>query len=222
MALHISNLANIFCRFALKKNPSTLTKKELHAIVIKDSRIRSENLEQYGFGGYMHLKFGNVFGPDNQYLVLRKIGWGHFSTVWLCRHRSKFVTINYNLILYNKIALFRNHAYYAIKVIKSAEKYKEQFLDEIDILKHVNNQDHESTGFNRVITFYSTFNEWSVNGIHPCIVFEVLGPSLLDLVRASDFHGIYQPTAKNIMKQVPIFNLTYCKQLLSLLYYLGS
>ena len=33
-------------------------------------------------GGYHPVKIGDIF--HSRYQVLRKLGWGHFSTVWLC------------------------------------------------------------------------------------------------------------------------------------------
>ena len=33
-------------------------------------------------GGYHPVQIGNLF--NNKYHVVRKLGWGHFSTVWLC------------------------------------------------------------------------------------------------------------------------------------------
>lgn len=33
-------------------------------------------------GGYHPVKIGDLF--NNKYHVIRKLGWGHFSTVWLC------------------------------------------------------------------------------------------------------------------------------------------
>lgn len=32
-------------------------------------------------GGYHHVKIGDLF--NGRYHVIRKLGWGHFSTVWL-------------------------------------------------------------------------------------------------------------------------------------------
>lgn len=42
-----------------------------------------EDDTQYCRGGYHPVVIGDVF--DNRYRVVRKLGWGHFSTVWLCR-----------------------------------------------------------------------------------------------------------------------------------------
>jgi serine/threonine protein kinase len=54
--------------------------------------------------------------------VVRKLGWGHFSTVWLCWDLTdkKFV---------------------ALKVVKSAAHYTETALDEIKLLKCVRESD---------------------------------------------------------------------------------
>lgn len=41
-----------------------------------------EDIKDYCRGGYYPVKIGEVF--NNRYKVIRKLGWGHFSTVWLC------------------------------------------------------------------------------------------------------------------------------------------
>ena len=55
---------------------------------------------------------------DNRYVILRKLGWGHFSTVWLA------------LKLQDK-------KLYALKIQKSANKYTESALEEEEILYNV-------------------------------------------------------------------------------------
>lgn len=47
------------------------------------SEDEQEDDTQYCRGGYHPVVIGDVF--DNRYRVVRKLGWGHFSTVWLCR-----------------------------------------------------------------------------------------------------------------------------------------
>lgn len=46
-----------------------------------DDEEQEEN--NYEPGGYHPVEINDVF--DDRYLVLRKLGFGHFSTVWLCR-----------------------------------------------------------------------------------------------------------------------------------------
>ncbi len=43
-----------------------------------------EDMEDYKRGGYHYISVGDVF-HDGRYVTLRKLGWGHFSTVWLAR-----------------------------------------------------------------------------------------------------------------------------------------
>jgi serine/threonine-protein kinase SRPK3 len=43
-----------------------------------------EDVEDYNKGGYHAVKLGDSFAED-RYKIIRKLGWGHFSTVWLSR-----------------------------------------------------------------------------------------------------------------------------------------
>ena len=78
-----------------------------------------EDAKDYKKGGYHPVKIGDLF--QQRYHVVRKLGWGHFSTVWLCwdRTMSRFV---------------------ALKVVKSASHYTETALDEIKLLRCVTTQ----------------------------------------------------------------------------------
>lgn len=97
--------------------------------------------------------------------------------------------------------------YYAVKVIKSAKPYRIAGRDEVKILQHIKNQGREGAdGYNRIISYYSCFNEYSITGKHKCMVFDMMGPSLLDLLMKSEFRGIYEQSAKIIVKQVCIIN----------------
>lgn len=43
-----------------------------------------EDREDYKKGGYHPIHIGDKF-KDGQYTIVRKLGWGHFSTVWLVK-----------------------------------------------------------------------------------------------------------------------------------------
>jgi serine/threonine-protein kinase SRPK3 len=43
-----------------------------------------EDWEDYCKGGYHPVQIGDAFS-DARYTVVRKLGWGHFSTVWLAK-----------------------------------------------------------------------------------------------------------------------------------------
>lgn len=43
-----------------------------------------EDWEDYVKGGYHPVHIGDQFS-EGRYTVVRKLGWGHFSTVWLAK-----------------------------------------------------------------------------------------------------------------------------------------
>ena len=51
-----------------------------HSVMTEDE----EDWEDYVKGGYHPVHIGDTFS-DGRYLVVRKLGWGHFSTVWLAK-----------------------------------------------------------------------------------------------------------------------------------------
>ena len=55
---------------------------------VEDSEEEQEDMEDYKKGGYHPVKISDVY--NSRYVVLRKLGWGHFSTVWLARD-SRYV-----------------------------------------------------------------------------------------------------------------------------------
>ena len=56
----------------------------------------------------------------SRYIVLSKLGWGHFSTVWLSKDT-------------------KHDTYVAIKIMKSSPHYMEAALDEVEFLQKVAN-----------------------------------------------------------------------------------
>uniref|UniRef100_A0A6V7QZB8 non-specific serine/threonine protein kinase n=1 Tax=Ananas comosus var. bracteatus TaxID=296719 RepID=A0A6V7QZB8_ANACO len=76
-----------------------------------------EGTEEYRRGGYHAVRIGDSF-KQGAYVVQSKLGWGHFSTVWLAWDTSR-------------------SRYVALKVQKSAQHYTEAAMDEIKILKQI-------------------------------------------------------------------------------------
>lgn len=68
-------------------------------------------------GGYHPVTLGDNF-QSNRYIILRKLGWGHFSTVWLAKDKL-------------------NNSAVALKIVKSAKHYTETAYDEIKLLSRV-------------------------------------------------------------------------------------
>lgn len=140
-----------------------------------------EDPKDYVKGGYHPVKIGDLF--HGRYHVVRKLGWGHFSTVWLCwdLQAKRFV---------------------ALKVVKSASHYTETALDEIKLLKCVRESDPNDPKKDKTVALLDDFKITGVNGTHVCMVFEVLGCNLLKLIIRSNYQGIPLSNVKTIIRQV--------------------
>ncbi|KAL1228790.1 SRSF protein kinase [Trichinella spiralis] len=143
-----------------------------------DSMLRDSECEEqedprdYRPGGYLVVNLGDVL--NGHYYVIRKIGWGHFSTVWLGWdvNSKQFV---------------------ALKIVKSAEHYAETAQDEIKLLNSVRNSDPDDPKRDRVINMLDHFTILGDHGIHVCMVFEVLGHNLLRMIIQTNYRGIPIP-----------------------------
>uniref|UniRef100_A0A8D0CG39 non-specific serine/threonine protein kinase n=1 Tax=Scleropages formosus TaxID=113540 RepID=A0A8D0CG39_SCLFO len=140
-----------------------------------------EDPADYCKGGYHPVKIGDLF--NGRYHVIRKLGWGHFSTVWLCWD-------------------IQGKRFVAMKVVKSAQHYTETALDEIKLLRCVRESDPRDPNKDMVVQLIDDFKISGVNGIHVCMVFEVLGHHLLKWIIKSNYQGLPLACVKSIIRQV--------------------
>ena len=147
-----------------------------------DHTADEEDSEDYCKGGYHPVQVGEQY-KDGKYTIVRKLGWGHFSTVWLSRDNT-------------------SGKHVALKVVRSAAHYTETALDEIKLLKKVVDANVAHPGRKHVVSLLDSFNHKGPNGVHVCMVFEVLGENLLGLIKRWNHRGIPMPLVKQITKQV--------------------
>ncbi|CAE7217555.1 SRPK1 [Symbiodinium necroappetens] len=163
-----------------------MAKNEAHAADAEDyTESDDEGADGYRKGGYHPVHVGEIY--NGRYHVLAKLGWGHFSTVWLCQDLTQ-------------------HRYVAMKVQKSAPHYTEAAYDEIELLaeaaKRCKDEAWEETQkgpsrtlfpelpFTGVVQLIDYFEHFGVNGKHVCMVFETMGPNVLALIKRYNFKGI--------------------------------
>lgn len=157
----------------------------------------NEDLPDYKENGYHPMHIGEIL--DSRYLILRKLGWGHFSTVWLAFSLS-------------------DKKLYALKILKSHKKYLDSAFDEEAICKIIADNYANSTWAKSVrgylgkptlqvtrehthcLQMYDWFFHHSTNGKHFVMAFEVLGKNLLTLVKKYDYHGIPIPIVREITR----------------------
>lgn len=166
-----------------------------------------EGALNYKEGGYHAVQINDVF--FDRYVVVQKLGWGHFSTVWLCKD-TKFNT------------------FVAMKVQKSAPHYAEAAYDEIDILKKASSKADDlpwlkaletylspaefaeaklqgtAKNYSYVVQLLNSFQHSGPNGTHVCMVFEILGVNLLEVIKHYNYRGIPLPICRTIARQVLI------------------
>ncbi|XP_054880948.1 SRSF protein kinase 2-like [Poeciliopsis prolifica] len=142
---------------------------------------QQENPAEYGIGGYYRVEIGEIF--VDRYQVLKKLGWGHFSTVWLC----------WDMVTKHFVAL---------KVVKSAEMFTESALDEIKLLKCVRDSDPKDPKREKIVQLIDDFRISAPTGEHVCMVLEVLGHELLKWIVKSNYTGLPLPCVKSILRQV--------------------
>ena len=149
---------------------------------ISDSE--NEDPADYRVGGYHPVHIGDLM--HGHYKIISKLGWGHFSTVWLAKDT-------------------RTDSQVAIKIVKSESKYREAAMDEIkllnDVIKRATDLSIPTTDWH-VVQLLNQFDLHGPNGRHVCMVFEVLGKNLLQIVQESNYRGLHIPIVKAITRQI--------------------
>ncbi|GLH14737.1 Serine/threonine-protein kinase minibrain, partial [Gryllus bimaculatus] len=154
-------------------------KKEPEDILLSDNNDE-EQRSKIWIGGYCHIRIGDIL--NDRYIVIRKLGWGHFSTVWLC---------------YDK----KDKRYVAMKVVKSASHYRYAAQDEVKMLQNVYGSS-SSNQHHRIIQLLDSFEVPGDHGSHVCMVFDVHGVNLLKLLISNNYQGLPLRSVKSIIKQV--------------------
>lgn len=171
--------------------PSTDKKdeKENSASHVIRTGVDPEDDEEEGDyrpGGYCPVKLGDPFF-GGRYRILSKLGWGHFSTVWLAKDAK------------------HQDAHVALKVVKSEARFREAALDEIDMLKTVAKH-LDGKSFGHVVLLLKDFIHTGPTGEeHVCMVFEVMpGGSLLGFMKQFGYHGLPMRIVRSVARQVLI------------------
>ncbi|MCO5602579.1 hypothetical protein L7F22_056713 [Adiantum nelumboides] len=159
------------------------------------SESEDEGTDDYRRGGYHAVRLGDSF-KNGRYVVQRKLGWGHFSTVWLAWD-------------------VQNKRFVALKIQKSAQHYTEAAMDEVSILKQIAEGDPDDT--KSVVKLLDSFKHSGPNGHHVCMVFEYLGDNLLTLIKCYDYKGLPLEMVKNISHHV-LVGLDYLHRQLSIIH----
>lgn len=166
-----------------------------------DNDSEDEGIEDYKEGGYHVVFVGECL--IGRYVVLQKLGWGHFSTVWLC------MDLKYD-------------TYVAIKIQKSASHYLEAAFDEVEILQKAVKHSETKEWFEDLkgldegrrkeysrddcytVQLMNAFIYQGPYGKHFCMVFEILGVNLLEIIKRYKYKGIPVHICRKMTRQILI------------------
>ena len=181
------------------------TKKMCSPQYTDSNYSEDEGLEDYKIDGYHPVHVGEIL--LDRYVIMQKLGYGHFSTAWLALDNN-------------------NGSYVAIKVQKSDERYIQGAYDEIEILQAMAKKNFDKEWINSLKEYYkddeeklkeletvehtqivqllNSFIHKGQNGKHFCMVFEVMGVTLLEIIKRYNYKGIPLPLVRIITKQILI------------------
>lgn len=74
--------------------------------------------------------------------------------------------------------------------------------DEIRLLLSAKRCDPNDPGYSKIVLMLDKFTLTSANGQHTCIAFELMGPSLFNLLQYTRFKGIDIESVKRIIRQI--------------------
>ncbi|GMS90126.1 hypothetical protein PENTCL1PPCAC_12301, partial [Pristionchus entomophagus] len=147
--------------------------------VMESDDEEQEDPEEYKAGGFHPVSIGDVF--NGKYRVIRKIGWGYFSTVWQCEETDKRRSV-------------------AVKIVRA--DHTESAEKEMKVLECIRDGDSTDPHRDKVVQLLDSFSISGVNGNHVCMVLEKLECNLLKLIIRSNYEGLEIEIVKNITRQI--------------------
>ncbi|KAA1092581.1 serine/threonine protein kinase, CMGC group [Puccinia graminis f. sp. tritici] len=157
--------------------PDTLESLMIQLGVITGGQLMNDQED----AGYHPVKIGERF-HDDRYQVVRKLGEGQFSMVWLAHDQQ-----------------LDRHV--ALKIFKSSKFFTDSAEAEIKLLERVSRANPAHPGYGHVAGLLDHFKHQGPNGSHVCLVFEPLGQSLGALIRRHK-KKIPEPVVRKIGQQV--------------------
>ncbi|KAJ5795791.1 protein kinase [Penicillium psychrosexuale] len=120
----------------------------------------TEEADFYSMGGFHPVSLGDTF-KFGTYKVMRKLGYGQYSTVWLARDSKA-------------------QRFVALKILRADCYSGSHDIFEREILSRLSNITEKSThsGRHYVLPLLDQFQHEGPNGQHVCFVFDVLGHHL--------------------------------------------
>lgn len=161
--------------------------------------------ESYRPGGYHPVQLGDTF-LNGRFHVIRKIGYGSFSTVWLA-HDDLSVSLLRGALKTSArwltVSPLSSNKLVAIKVVVA--RLDQSTLDKEICLYHklAKVAPHSSLSQN-FVGLKEQFQLEGPNGRHNCLVFDSMGPDLPTTIRRSREYQVGQPWDDDFCQRFPL------------------
>jgi len=177
-----------FCGFPLNltdyEKQEIFLYRQVYFTGTADKKSRSRAPEDFddNNGAYKFLQNDHI---AYRYELLKKLGSGSFGQVYECYDH-------------------KNKKSVAVKIVRTPARVARSAVIEIDLLSNLSGE-HPGAGF--IIKLMESFEFRK----HQCLVFELMGPSLYDHLKATNFRGIIPSVVKSIADSV-LLALDYLKK----------
>lgn len=141
------------------------SRRLLSAFMLRWINKYEENKNAYYDGGYLKVVKGSLI--ENRYVVIQKLGWGEFSTVWLAYDTRYYA--------YRRTA---RDSFVALKIAKCRRSVTENTTYEINLLRYL------CTSLSRcpMTKLLDSFSIAGDFGNHLCMVMPLHGANLLSII----------------------------------------
>ncbi|KAL8870196.1 MAG: hypothetical protein Q9174_003707 [Haloplaca sp. 1 TL-2023] len=154
------------------------------------TRLNEEPIEWYRPGRLHPVKLGDLF--NNRYEIVRKLGWGVNSTVWLAKDKSA----KQHVAL--KIISAGCHGYFH----ESGHWHAKTHTFELEILQSIASTKSDHPGRKHIPQLLNHFKHVGPHGNHECLVLPLKGRSLYYYAAQWDPSRIPTPIMRRITRQL--------------------
>ncbi|KAF4553468.1 Protein kinase domain-containing protein 19 [Elsinoe fawcettii] len=155
-----------------------------------DTCAPCEWAEQYRPGGFHPVNLDDTF--QNRYRVIRKLGYGSYSTVWLAHDE-------------------RQPRYVALKIMTAKSSGAST---ELDILQHLANAAKEDKRSDHIMGLLDTFVHEGPNGSHRCLVLEPMGPTAASMRETMPLKVVNDDEPKHSFQEVRRYPLWMTRRMI--------
>lgn len=169
----------------VKKSSSSINKRVEQALCPQSNTALPKAIQHSRCGPNNHgyddvnndyiIEIGEIW--DNRYLIVKKLGRGSFGQV---------------VEAYDQIQNVR----LAIKIIKNRSAFYKQALVEEKVLKHLKDKDPYRQ--RPIVNLLGSFHQRN----HLCMVYELLGVNLYEVLRMTQFQGLHLNAVREIARQL--------------------